>query len=84
MDNINIKEKNLCQMMLRVYFICLFRIKKVYYFKSPSVSCLNKVSEEDDDYNKIEEIREDNIQAANKQQSKSRRRMLASDTYSDK
>jgi hypothetical protein len=45
---------------------------------------LNKVSEEDGNYDKIEEIREDNIQAANKQQSKSRRRMLASDTYSDK
>jgi hypothetical protein len=42
------------------------------------------VSEVNGNYDKIEEIREDNIEAANKQQSKSRRRMLASDAYSDK
>jgi hypothetical protein len=41
-------------------------------------------SQEDEKYDNIEEIREDNIEAANKQQSKSRRRMLAEDADSDK
>ena len=45
---------------------------------------MNEVSEEDGNYDKIEEIREDNIDAANKQQSKSRRRMPTEDADSDK
>jgi hypothetical protein len=45
---------------------------------------LNEVYEEDGNHDKIEEIREDNIEAENKQQSKSRRRMVAEDVGSDK
>jgi hypothetical protein len=67
-----------------VYFICLYRIKKVYYFTSPLDNYLNEVYEEDGNHNKIEEIREDNIEAENKQQSKSRRRIVAEDVGSDK
>jgi hypothetical protein len=67
-----------------VYFICLYRIKKVYYFTSPADNYLNEVYEEDGNHDKIEEIREDNIEAENKQQSKSRRRMVAEDVGSGK
>jgi hypothetical protein len=67
-----------------VYFIYLYRIKKVYYFTSPPDNYLNEVYEENENHDKIEEIREDNIEAENKQQSKSRRRMVAEDVGSDK
>lgn len=41
-------------------------------------------SQEDEKYDNIEEIREDNIEAEKKQQSKSRRRMVAEDVGSGK
>lgn len=47
---------------------------------------LDEVYEENNsnDRDKIEEIRQDNIEAANKYQSKHRRRMVVEDTDSDK
>ncbi|MFL6396041.1 MAG: hypothetical protein ACJ706_02630 [Nitrososphaeraceae archaeon] len=45
---------------------------------------MNDVYEEDGNYDKLEEIREDNIEAEKKQQSKSRRRMVAEDVGSGK
>lgn len=41
-------------------------------------------SQEDEKYDNIEEIREDNIEAARKQQSKSRKRIVDKDAGSDK
>jgi hypothetical protein len=45
--------------------------------------CLNQVSEEDGNYEKIDEIREDNIEAANKQL-KFRKKMIADNADSNK
>ncbi|MFL6318655.1 MAG: hypothetical protein ACJ71K_05430 [Nitrososphaeraceae archaeon] len=45
---------------------------------------MNDVYEEDGNYDKLEEIREDNIEAARKQQSKSRKRIVDKDAGSDK
>lgn len=64
----------------------VIRIKKFYYFKLLSESCLDEVSEQNNsnDHDKMEEIRQDNIEAANKYQSKYRRRVVVEDTDSDK
>lgn len=47
---------------------------------------MDEVSEQNNsnDHDKIEEIRQDNIEAANKYQSKYRRRVVVEDTDSDK
>jgi hypothetical protein len=47
---------------------------------------LDEVSEQNNsnDHDKMEEIRQDNIEAANKYQSKYRRRVVVEDTDSDK
>jgi hypothetical protein len=46
--------------------------------------CLNQVSEQGGDYEKIDEIREDNIEAANKQLKFRKKIMTAEDTNSNK
>jgi hypothetical protein len=51
-------------------------------FKCQIDGCLKPISKQDENYEKIKEIREDNIDAANRQL-KSRKKLIAGDTDSN-